>query len=190
MQIDLILCLFCPRTLLYDPERGYKGENREELGLEFLVDHYTWKQLPHAVFELYGGRQNAIVKGKRAAILEQKAAIEAQAALMSPAATGGATSLGKSHTTPGDRLTATGGAAEEESQFKRQRVRAGSVDLDNNGGSGGNKDGINRYEKQLERALIQYAALPQLQKPAPKDVHRKPIPIIAKVIWKNLNGEP
>ena len=179
--------------MLYDPERGYKGENREELGLEFLVDHYTWKQLPHAVFELYGGRHNAVVKGKRAAILEQKAAIEAQAALMSPAATGSGPSFGKSLTTPGDRLTATGGVAEEESQFKRQRVRAGSIDLDNGGGgggTGGNKDGVTRYEKQLERALIQYAALPQLQKPAPKDVHRKPIPVVVRVLWKNLNGEP
>lgn len=171
---------------MYDPERGYKGGKREELGLEFLVDHYAWKQLPNAVFELYGGRNNAIVKEKRAAILEQKASLEAQAALLSPVPSG-ASSYGRGFT--GDRLTA-GGAAEDESQFKRQRVRAGSVDLDN-GGVGVGKDGSSsRYEKQLERALIQYAALPQLLRPAPKDTHRKPIPVVVGVLWRNLNGEP
>ena len=40
-----------------DPDRGYKGERVE--GLDFYVEHLTWKKLPKEVFEVYGGFEMA-----------------------------------------------------------------------------------------------------------------------------------
>lgn len=55
----IALLLYCShyRESLLDPERGYKGERVE--GLDFYVEHLTWKKLPKEVFEVYGGYEEA-----------------------------------------------------------------------------------------------------------------------------------
>jgi hypothetical protein len=45
--------LFLFRESLLDTDRGYKGERVE--GLDFFVEHLSWKKLPKEVFEVYGG---------------------------------------------------------------------------------------------------------------------------------------
>jgi hypothetical protein len=49
--------VFVVRESLLDPDRGYKGERVE--GLDFYVEHLTWKKLPKEVFESYGGFEEA-----------------------------------------------------------------------------------------------------------------------------------
>lgn len=49
---------------MLDPERGYRGEKVE--GLDFYVEHVSWKRLPKEVFEVYGGYSAA--KEMRAAM--------------------------------------------------------------------------------------------------------------------------
>ena len=41
------------RDSLLDPDRGYRGSRVD--GLDFFVEHMTWKQLPKELFELLGG---------------------------------------------------------------------------------------------------------------------------------------
>ena len=38
---------------MLDPDRGYRGARVD--GLDFFVDHMTWKQLPRELFEAFGG---------------------------------------------------------------------------------------------------------------------------------------
>eukprot|EP01035_Chromulina_nebulosa_P021743 gene21743-28138_t len=45
---------------LYDPEKGFKSSTKE--GLEFFIEHYTWKRLPPEVFEPWGGKDFAKAK--------------------------------------------------------------------------------------------------------------------------------
>jgi hypothetical protein len=45
------------REALLDPERGYKGARVE--GLDFYIEHMTWKRLPKAVFQSLGGFESA-----------------------------------------------------------------------------------------------------------------------------------
>lgn len=53
---------FCfNRESLLDPERGFKGTRVE--GLDFFVEHMTWKRLPKEVFEPLGGL--AVAKATR-----------------------------------------------------------------------------------------------------------------------------
>ena len=52
----LFISIFLRESLL-DPDRGYKGERVE--GLDFFVEHLTWKKLPKEVFECYGGYEQA-----------------------------------------------------------------------------------------------------------------------------------
>ena len=67
--------IYIYRSYLYDSERGgYKGPRREELGLEFLVEHYTWKRLPTAIFAAMGGRE--VCKVRRAEVLALKETAE------------------------------------------------------------------------------------------------------------------
>ena len=49
----IYLLLFFNREALLDPERGYKG-NRVD-GLDFYIEHMTWKRLPKDVFKPLGG---------------------------------------------------------------------------------------------------------------------------------------
>ena len=49
---DTFISYFCRESLL-DPERGYRG-NRVE-GLDFYIEHMTWKRLPKELFEPLGG---------------------------------------------------------------------------------------------------------------------------------------
>ena len=48
--------MFCRESLL-DPDKGYQGERAE--GLDFYVEHLSWKKLPKEVFEIYGGFEAA-----------------------------------------------------------------------------------------------------------------------------------
>lgn len=45
------------RESLWDPERGYNGERVE--GLDFYVEHLSWKKLPKEIFEPFGGYEAA-----------------------------------------------------------------------------------------------------------------------------------
>jgi hypothetical protein len=80
---------------LLDPDRGYKGERVE--GLDFYVEHLTWKKLPKEVFESYGGFEESkklreeAGYGKRVQIdMTAIKANEAAAAAAVAAETGGA----------------------------------------------------------------------------------------------------
>lgn len=43
---------------MWDPDRGHNKGQRIE-GLDFYVDHLTWKKLPKKVFDIYGGYERA-----------------------------------------------------------------------------------------------------------------------------------
>jgi hypothetical protein len=84
-----------------DPERGYKGARLE--GLDFYVDHLTWKQLPKEVFARLGGKDAAkkmrvemgYSTGSSGASAKKKAAAaEAASAAAAAAATPGAEAAG------------------------------------------------------------------------------------------------
>ena len=184
---------------MYDRERGYKGENREELGLEFIVDHYTWKRLPHAVFDLYGsgGRTNPAAKEKRAVILEQKASIENQtnSSLLSPNPSALNTTAG-SKSNLRNQLTAVDEEVGGGTGQKRQKTRSGSIDESGGGlsyteGGGRSISTSNKYEVQLEKYLTQVASWPSLTKPASHTVEtiKQQAPMIINVVWTNLSGE-
>lgn len=42
---------------MLDPERGYRGQRAE--GLDFYLEHMTWKRLPKDVFKNFGGYEAA-----------------------------------------------------------------------------------------------------------------------------------
>lgn len=45
------------REALLDPERGYRGHRAE--GLDFYIEHVSWKRLPRDVFAPFGGFEAA-----------------------------------------------------------------------------------------------------------------------------------
>lgn len=45
------------RDYLLDPEKGYKGPKHD--GLDFSVEHFSWKRLPPEVFAPIGGKEAA-----------------------------------------------------------------------------------------------------------------------------------
>jgi poly(A) polymerase len=63
---------------LIDPEKGFKAERAE--GLDFIVEHLKWKELPKEVFETLGGYEEARNR-KKAKLAQEKAEAEALAAL-------------------------------------------------------------------------------------------------------------
>ncbi len=54
----LIVFLYFLSDGLWDPDRGHNKGQRIE-GLDFYVDHLTWKKLPKKVFDVYGGYEVA-----------------------------------------------------------------------------------------------------------------------------------
>ncbi len=54
----LIVLLYLLSDGLWDPDRGHNKGQRIE-GLDFYVDHLTWKKLPKKVFDIYGGYEVA-----------------------------------------------------------------------------------------------------------------------------------
>ena len=57
-----MLMLLHLRDSLLDPDRGYRGSRID--GLDFFVEHMTWKQLPKELFESLGGYMIAKVLRK------------------------------------------------------------------------------------------------------------------------------
>jgi hypothetical protein len=57
-----MLMLLHLRDSLLDPDRGYRGSRVD--GLDFFVEHMTWKQLPKELFESLGGYMIAKVLRK------------------------------------------------------------------------------------------------------------------------------
>jgi hypothetical protein len=155
------------RSYLYDPDRGgWRGENRAELRLEFLVEHYTWKKLPRVVFDIYGGFEAA--KVKRARVLEQKAVELSKAAQM---AEKGTSSLA---TTVDERT-----AQDEEAGKKRPR----SESVDGVGAAGDSN--VNNPSSSMALPRLNRQPLPVLKKPTrPTSV----APLIASVSWVMLPG--
>jgi hypothetical protein len=45
------------RDALLDPDRGYRGHRAE--GLDFYIEHVTWKRLPRDLFAPFGGFDSA-----------------------------------------------------------------------------------------------------------------------------------
>jgi poly(A) polymerase len=66
------------QELLIDPDKGFKAERAE--GLDFIVEHLKWKELPKEVFETLGGYEEARSR-RKAKLVQEKAEAEAQAAL-------------------------------------------------------------------------------------------------------------
>jgi hypothetical protein len=53
----LIMCGVIHRDALLDPDRGYRGHRAE--GLDFYIEHVTWKRLPRDLFAPFGGFDTA-----------------------------------------------------------------------------------------------------------------------------------
>lgn len=135
-----------------------------EKGLEFLVEHYTWKKLPRIVFDIYGGFNAA--KAKRVKILEQKAlelSKAAQAVEKGAVLTVGTTEEEKTN---------------HEEETGKKRPRSESVD-----GAGESNAGIANATAILARLSRQ--PLPVLKKPTRPT---STAPLIASVSWVMLPG--
>jgi hypothetical protein len=77
------------REALLDPERGFQGTRVE--GLDFFVEHTSWKRLPKEVFEPLGGYEAAKLLRQERQEAAKKAAADIAATAAAAAATAAAT---------------------------------------------------------------------------------------------------
>jgi hypothetical protein len=166
--------------ILYDPDRGYRGP-REEYGMEFIVEHYTWRRLPKSVFDIIGGRD--VAKTRRAELAAAKAAAERASA--------GAVTNGKVNENTGGesedsvartkRLLSSGFTNEENGSIKRGRTMSES-----NGESG---DPVNSSSASKRPTYNARQPLTVLKKPVRAMIETSKPLTISSAVWIMLPGQ-